>query len=419
MLCTCILVTSLLGACIVTAETNPLPHRLLGKINVPNPAFVRVLPCGLSTAKRSLWITEFSATRAGRVYVIDNVTNYYPNFSDAKYVQVPNTKLKWPNKISIAPKELGDFLTVPDGFLIPWKESGGIYLVPVNCSGSPTPSAAAPIKLTPTNLFAFYHLAQWLDVNGDGKLDMVTARASVNPLKGKSGKGELVWFEQPASNPLTSVPWKEHVIVEGPDILFQIEDFDKSDDHFEVIATEFFAEKLSIYSISYKNASVVGSHVIDDKIGPAYSIQLADLNKDGKSELLVTNHLGGAGGAVYAYQVPDDVMNGNYTRHTLASNFTVTEPGKNQAAPGFAFAITPKSGYAGKPYIVVAGDGSQKAYLLYPTDTDFSYSTEVVLSVQGVVGFVGYSNMIGAEGWNEFFVPDYDNGVVYAYTFAP
>ncbi len=48
----------------------------------------------------------------------------------------------------------------------------------------------------------FYHKADWYDVDGDGLLDLITARAT-KPLFG-SGSGELLWLKQPSSSPLTN-----------------------------------------------------------------------------------------------------------------------------------------------------------------------------------------------------------------------
>ena len=58
----------------------------------------------------------------------------------------------------------------------------------------------------------FYHMGKWLDLNGDGRKDFLTARSNA-----QVGGGELVWFEHPEEG-LTSATWKEHVVCSGPDI---------------------------------------------------------------------------------------------------------------------------------------------------------------------------------------------------------
>lgn len=53
--------------------------------------------------------------------------------------------------------------------------------------------------------------------------------------------------------------------------------------------------------------------------------------------LATSSHLGGNGGSVYAYTVPDDLAAGTFERTTLATGFKVTEGGPNQASPGFVY----------------------------------------------------------------------------------
>jgi hypothetical protein len=57
-----------------------------------------------------------------------------------------------------------------------------------------------PYPLPPPGYF--YHKSEWIDLNGDGKLDLLTARGT-KPIIGTAG-GELLWLEQPASDPLTN-----------------------------------------------------------------------------------------------------------------------------------------------------------------------------------------------------------------------
>lgn len=418
----CLLIAFHAGGCVHEAGVDSflgaptagnITYRALGKISVKDPAFVRVLQCKYSPP--SLWITHFGAITPGEVLTVFNLSAY-ANISDAK-VQLLSSDFKWPNLISIAPAEIGEYLVVPDGFLVPLKETGGLYLLKINCNGTTQITDTKPIQITSPKLSWFYHKAVWRDMNEDGLLDIVTARVD-HPLIGKPS-GQLLWLEQPKSNPLDNVPWTEHSLAGGPETVFVLTNLDPNDNQYEIIAPQFFTEHLGIYVFDSKNNTLLHSRYIDESIGPAYMVQIADLNNDGAKDLLVTNHIGGKGGSVFGYEIPSDVINGDFKRHTLATGFAVTEGGSHQAAPGYAYSFKPHSSYAGKPYILVAGDGSQKAYLLTPTEADFIYNKTDILSVNGVIGSIGYGDVIGKDGWTEFFVPDYDENWIYGYTFAP
>ena len=59
-------------------------------------------------------------------------------------------------------------------------------------------------------------MGEWVDMNGDGRKDFLTARSNA-----KANGGELVWFEHPESG-LTSAHWTEHVVTKGPDVGIQV-----------------------------------------------------------------------------------------------------------------------------------------------------------------------------------------------------
>ena len=402
-----------------TAADFTFKYRPLGQISVKDPAFLRVLQC--SGGPPSLWITHFSPLTPGEILAVFNLSASFPDFTAAK-IHLLSSHFKWPNIVSMAPAQIGEYLVVPDGFLVPLKRTGGLYLLKINCSGSENAASilsdTLPIEITAPKLSWFYHMVIWRDMNGDGLLDIVTARA-FDPLFVGKPSGQLIWLEQPKDSPLTNLPWVEHSLADGPETVFILTDLDPKDDHYEVIASQYFTEHLALYVFGLANNSLLYFRYLDESIGPAYMVEIADLNNDGRRDLLVTNHVGGTGGCVYGYEIPTDIQNGEFKRHTLATGFPVTESGSNQSAPGYAYSFKPHTSYAGKPFIFVAGDGSQRAYLLTPTDTDFTYKKTVILSAGGVVGSIGFGNILGDEGWTEFFIPDYDGGLIYAYTFAP
>jgi hypothetical protein len=89
----------------------------------------------------------------------------------------------------------------------------------------------------------------------DGHKAILAARAT-KPLFGP-GKGELVLFDMPTvANPFAAyaLPWRETVLVNGPDVMFHLTDLDDADGTVEVFAAEFFSRKLTMHSIRWGDA---------------------------------------------------------------------------------------------------------------------------------------------------------------------
>jgi hypothetical protein len=57
-------------------------------------------------------------------------------------------------------------------------------------------------------------MAVWIDMNADGRLDLLTSRAT-KPLFG-SGSGELLWLEQPATEALANGNHVPHLLTVAP-----------------------------------------------------------------------------------------------------------------------------------------------------------------------------------------------------------
>jgi hypothetical protein len=203
------------------------------------------------------------------------------NFSSIEPKKVQDG-LEWPNNITPL-SSLG--YTFGDGFLVPGKSNGGVYFV---FGGN-----NSMVRLTAPAKGQFYHKGYFFDVDGDGALDIITARASKS-LFGK-GKGQLVWLKNAGFN---NVPWVETVLADGPDVdIFVLPGNGTS---ATIFAAEFFGEKVSQFDL--ENGKIVSNRTIDDTLGEAYCVRAGDIEGNGEISVIASNYkYSGDGGSVFLY----------------------------------------------------------------------------------------------------------------------
>ena len=73
------------------------------------------------------------------------------------------------------------------------------------------------VKLTDKKNNYFYHMGYWVDLNGDGRKDFITARSNA-----KQGKGELLWLEHPEGGLDSGEYWTEHVLGNIADVGIEV-----------------------------------------------------------------------------------------------------------------------------------------------------------------------------------------------------
>lgn len=388
----------------------PVEVERLGTIAVDHPGFVALMPLQPG-GPLGLVISSFRVFGGGAVRWVKDVGTALRSLDDVA-PQVVTTDLLWPNRASALPASAlpVDGLAVPSGFLVPGKGNGAVSIVAVK-DGEP----AHPIAITPARTGWFHHQVEWADVNGDGRLDAVTARART-PMFG-SPQGALVWLEQPEDAPLAN-PWSEHVIAQGPDVHFQMADLD-GDGQSEIIAARFFDREITVYWREQdrwmaRPVDAFGSRSVDAQLGAAFDLQLTDLNGDGRLDLLATNHQGDGTGSVFGYEIPPDFKSGPWIRHTLQEGIG-TRPGFQSASPGQAQAFWPDPAHpTGKPSILVAGDGAQQAWVLTPRSADkedWGYTSTLVTDTACTVGGCAVGDVDG-DGCVEVFVPAFERDEV-------
>ena len=69
-------------------------------------------------------------------------------------------------------------------------------------------------------------------------------------------------------------------------------------------------------------------------------------------------------------------------------------------------------------HIVVAGDGDHTAHIMTPTDAkNFKWDLDTIKEESGTVGALAWDDL-DQDGWNELWVPDYDNSRIEVFKFS-
>jgi hypothetical protein len=288
----------------------------------------------------------------------------------------------------------------------------------------------------PNNSPRFYHRVLFIDMDGDGLDDIVTVRSGFRVVPSIYPPfSELVYFKNPGDAIDPATPWQEVVLYGGPaagylgpDIHLDAHDFE-GDGVPEIVATHFFTGaptapgapppsqgKIAIYGApaggtwADVDAALFALPRVADistDQGFPFDVQIVDLDRDGRADVLATNHQpdncgpmtsSAVPGRVYALEPPASgrIFDDPWTTHILLDDIRpnptpqpVTPPGR--LAPGRARAFWPVRimEYFAKPHIVVGGDEAGKVWVLEPISDDaddWSYRSSVIFDINDFYG---------------------------------
>ena len=343
----------------------------------------------------------------------------------------------WPNQANPVPagavggNGAGDLVLTAGGFFVsPGKSTGAVSLL--NVSAFRATGVATKRQLSTDKKGNFYHQAEWYDVNGDGRLDVVAARAyksMFNPFA--KAEGALVWLEQPAE-PRDEGVERQLTGLNGPGVAFALIDLD-GDGKDEIVAAQYFvAKQLSIWQCEHDlwsqcvNGSGVTSAVVngaESDGAPFFAVEWADLNGDGKKrELLATTNTANGKGAVFVYESSSSSSSSSsWTAHKIADGYKPKKaflPGRGSPGRATSFMIHKDDKYAS---ILVSADDGGWVDLLTPDleawdATPYTYTKTRVLNSTDTVGTPAIMDVNG-DGWADFAVPLFAENKVALYSF--
>ncbi|XP_078597462.1 uncharacterized protein LOC144873724 isoform X1 [Branchiostoma floridae x Branchiostoma japonicum] len=333
----------------------------------------------------------------------------------------------WPNEITIVPETVfaeSGVVCVCSGRLPP-KNNGSVALIPgwPGNVGDAVLISGAPQR----QLWSYTRAPQWVDMNGDGRLDAVVARLSFvfnPPPNPPTTQGELVWFEQPVSSGLQTPNWSSHVVIQGPEFRSLAVRLTTAGgvEKLAFLCPEYFGRRFRIVWTEdpgdiWTDPTLIRTATIDGDSERYVDVQLTDVNGDGKDDLLVVTS-SGTNGTVRVYEIPDDFRNGTWERHVIASGFSVQgNVTQGEGTPGLAVLLRRDSK---KPPILLSGDDDGHAYLLVPSSddpADWSYQKRPLLASTGIVGGVSAADIDG-DGNIEAFISAYGEDKVHVFRFT-
>lgn len=206
--------TAVAAACSASDEIPHYEYHHLGQFGLKRPAYTSVEKYH---GRDALVVSSFGVIN-GKVSIVPDVAERLDDVAAIKPTTLTD-HLIWPNLAQRVPDEafdIPDLFLVCGGFLVPGAKTGQLTLLDARTN------LVGRHELTKDEPGFFYHSAVWFDVNGDGRLDILTAKVNY-PYHGEP-KGRLLWLENPGH--FDQGAWKERALYEGPDVFFRIADLD-------------------------------------------------------------------------------------------------------------------------------------------------------------------------------------------------
>lgn len=356
-------------------------------------------------------------------------------------------KMVWPNEAMRAPDGVFPFeaVVIPQGFH-PTPFQGRLTAINLDDPArteyvihQSTQNFASGFTFPgdPDNSPRFYHRVLFLDMDNDGLEDIVTVRSGFRIVPSPYPPfSELVYFKNPGAAIDPQTPWDEVVLYGGPAAEFlgpdiHLDAFDFEGDGVpEIVTTHFFSAspatpgqpppqngKITLYGaplggtwadVDATSFALPRVKDLSDDQGYPFDVQVVDLNRDGKADILASNHQPDGcspmtsseiPGRVYALEQPEsgDLFADEWTLRILLDDVRpnpslppIQAPGR--LAPGRAQAFHPVrySESFTKPWIVVGGDEASKVWVLQPSDLfdsgNWDYDAAVVFDINDFYG---------------------------------
>lgn len=172
-------------ACNASKETctiSDVVFEPIGRIHYRTPSYLEVAKWG---TEDFLLISEFNGApwRSGSVAIAPGLKDAViaGNVDDLEAVKLDPSPYRFenPNNAKVVPDDVFagvNAVLVPDGFVIPGHRDGGAYIL-VQDNDDITKTTKT-IRISPYIEKTWYHTGHWIDLNGDGRKDLLIARTN-------------------------------------------------------------------------------------------------------------------------------------------------------------------------------------------------------------------------------------------------
>lgn len=354
-------------------------------------------------------------------------------------LEIVGSRIGWPNSVG---KVEAEYMS-QSGTTYWWSTSsyhgqenteGGIVFLPID-----NPDME-PIHLTPaedpnsaqSEEYYYYSMIDWVDMNQDGWPDIITSRSRGE--RPSIQYTELMWLQNPGYMANFGVhKWTVHRITNGPDVNFRVMriPLPSGESRLVIIGAGYWDNKL--YAVwtedpeeDWTNVDAINERVIDNN-GWFFDIQIADVNADGRDDVLVTTWAYGTQqGTVMVYEIPCDFTRDKWRRHVLIESLVdmhmpdVMSGGKINVFHPFV-RDSRKISQKKKPYILVSGDNEGRLSVLIPSSkktNDWEYTSHTIYRTRSSIGAIAVEDF-NNDGFMEIVVPVLDYRKLLFFTYKP